>query len=673
MADTTPDTAVSNVTEPAKKKRKYSKNGCLECKRKKVKCDETKPMCWQCTHLSLECVYKTKEFQFVVSGGPNKSRVNSKVTSVSDKKRKNKEDGDLHRKNMEHHSSSDTRKLSNNERDVDFEHAATNAIGNDEDDLNALLNDALLFANDLFSKLPETDAVTANQGQQKSISSINDDIGGPVFNRWEEIEGMLGEVSKSELSYLKIFYDNVSYWLMPLAQSPDSNICNHILFQHVIRANKKHAREKSYLQSSMVSISAKYVYNVYGKEHDNIIRKHFLRKALQQLYQEFESLSQESLGFSQIDSLNLCVLLLTLDSSTFGTQEWKFHLRGAKDLLMKYNDNREMVTGSTGSTLLHRRTVTLARNWFCAIAIVACVAKGNHFFNEAEMEEMLDIGSSDSSMSDNLMKQMGFISGNNYNTFLGYSKEGILLIKEVMKCLNADTGQDDNNDSFLNVCSLLQASREYQFYPNTYGKVDTDNYSLIPSFTSDVASVVFHKLSVYSIYDSIHQTHVELLFVTYLLRSAKLPEDCSLVLNSCKRVWKMLEWMFSDCNLTIMEINMLTEQLEAGEIYNYPSLREKLKFELTSRCIIVPMQKDFRLMMFQSSVILCAEKLILLDSNTLRLTRCKILAYFMTMAENLGAESAAISIAYLIRKWYPRPTTMLSQNEVDLADALPFS
>ncbi|CDO92934.1 unnamed protein product [Kluyveromyces dobzhanskii CBS 2104] len=660
------------MVEPTKKKRKYSKNGCTECKRKKVKCDETKPVCWQCSHLSLKCVYKTREFQFIVSKVPKKQR--STVESGPDlcKMESNKKDGDWRSKEAGQEIDTTLQRLEEDESFPKIESPFTPSFGgNDEGDLNALLNDALLFANDLFSKMPESCTGAIAEERQEPESHGNEVESHSKFNRWEDIEVLLNDVSKSELSYLKIFYDKVSYWLMPLAQCPDSNVCNHILFQHLIKVNSSNSKVKSYLQSSMVSISAKYVYNVYGKEDDNVIRKHFLKKALQQLYQEFESLSYETLELSQIDSLNLCVLLLTLDSSTFGTQEWKLHLRGAKDLLMKYNRNTEMMSGTSESILLHKRTVALARNWFSAIAAVASLAKGAHFFNETEVQEMLDIGANDASTS-KLLKNMGFLTEQNFNTFIGYSPEALSLLTEVIKCLAADTCQNENNDTFLKICSLVQASREFQCYPNINGKLDANS---APPLST--VSVVFHRNSYYSVYDTLQQVHVELVFVTYLLKCIRLPESCSLIQNSYKRSWRMLEWMFSDCDLTIMEINTLIELLETGEIHNYSTLKAKLKFDLVRKSIIAPLLKDFILMMYQVSMLMSVARLAALDPSSLRLTRCKVLSYLLALADNLGAESARTSIAYLIREWYPRPSNLLPANEPDHAamedNALPFS
>lgn len=38
-----------------------SKNGCLTCKRRKVRCNELRPRCFHCTRLNLQCVWKDTE------------------------------------------------------------------------------------------------------------------------------------------------------------------------------------------------------------------------------------------------------------------------------------------------------------------------------------------------------------------------------------------------------------------------------------------------------------------------------------------------------------------------------------------------------------------------------------------------------------------------------------
>ncbi|GME77808.1 unnamed protein product [Ambrosiozyma monospora] len=52
-----PDKDPHKSPDEPPKKRKYSKAGCKECKRRKIKCDEAKPLCWHCKRLGKVCIY----------------------------------------------------------------------------------------------------------------------------------------------------------------------------------------------------------------------------------------------------------------------------------------------------------------------------------------------------------------------------------------------------------------------------------------------------------------------------------------------------------------------------------------------------------------------------------------------------------------------------------------
>ncbi|KAF6048919.1 Fungal specific transcription factor domain family protein [Candida parapsilosis] len=51
------DSTILSTTKKVIKKRKYSRGGCKECKRRKIKCDEGKPFCHNCTRLNKVCGY----------------------------------------------------------------------------------------------------------------------------------------------------------------------------------------------------------------------------------------------------------------------------------------------------------------------------------------------------------------------------------------------------------------------------------------------------------------------------------------------------------------------------------------------------------------------------------------------------------------------------------------
>ncbi|KAI4116055.1 MAG: hypothetical protein LQ345_003463 [Seirophora villosa] len=55
---------LSNSQGTAKPKQSKSRNGCITCKTKRLKCDETKPSCWQCHKRNVECGGYRKDFKW---------------------------------------------------------------------------------------------------------------------------------------------------------------------------------------------------------------------------------------------------------------------------------------------------------------------------------------------------------------------------------------------------------------------------------------------------------------------------------------------------------------------------------------------------------------------------------------------------------------------------------
>lgn len=53
-----------SATEPCRKKQTKSRDGCSTCKKRRYKCDETKPACVQCTKRGLECGGYAKNFKW---------------------------------------------------------------------------------------------------------------------------------------------------------------------------------------------------------------------------------------------------------------------------------------------------------------------------------------------------------------------------------------------------------------------------------------------------------------------------------------------------------------------------------------------------------------------------------------------------------------------------------
>lgn len=634
------------------KKRKYSKLGCTECKRRKVKCDETKPMCWQCSHLGKNCVYSSLSTRITFCEA-NFSGVGSKAKE----ERKVKKQIDKEIKAVKFTSSVTKRGAKS---DVD---SCSPGVSMATPDMNAVLYDATVLATDLSTSMADP---LLTEGLE-SWDELSDRYLAPVHgHKWDEIAKNLCTVSSLELYYLKIFYEKTSYWLMPLANSPDENVCNEILFHQLIRTNSFERVSSSYLQSAMVSISAKYQYNVTKLEEHNTIRKYFLGKTFQQLNWEFESLPEHSLIALNIESLILCILLLTLDTSSFKSKEWKVHLRGAKDLFLKY---QKMGYGDNNNDM-REKCLALSRSWFAAIETTASIIQVGALKVEDDVDEMYALGNY-TKYSD-ILRDMGLLTENGYNIFLGYSTEAISLLKETVKSARTEAFQDPYNDKFMLISTLVQASRDYTFLPNNFGLVDNS----VPIYLEfqPHGSYVRYQGGVYSIYDSVQQTHVDAVFLLFILKVLKLPQSCSVIQNSADRIWKMMAWMFKDCKLKAEEATSLMSKIETGDIKTYADF-SSLGVNLVPKCIIEPMREDFRAMMFQAASIMCGTILAKYEIADLRMIRCKIISYFQCLVESLGAESGKASLEMLFRKWSGKESGVVyeSGESYNEDDALPFS
>jgi len=76
---------VSGGAEKSKHKFSKSRNGCITCKSRRVKCDETKPACNQCARRRIECGGYRIDVRFKVAraSGMNSTRENDKRESPS--------------------------------------------------------------------------------------------------------------------------------------------------------------------------------------------------------------------------------------------------------------------------------------------------------------------------------------------------------------------------------------------------------------------------------------------------------------------------------------------------------------------------------------------------------------------------------------------------------------
>ncbi|KAF2653430.1 hypothetical protein K491DRAFT_515839 [Lophiostoma macrostomum CBS 122681] len=85
LAPKPPDGEVNHAQRGSNRRQSKSRNGCLTCKAKRMKCDETKPSCQQCVRRRVVCGGYQKDLRWKPFGKPKDEKRRDTVINTSDK------------------------------------------------------------------------------------------------------------------------------------------------------------------------------------------------------------------------------------------------------------------------------------------------------------------------------------------------------------------------------------------------------------------------------------------------------------------------------------------------------------------------------------------------------------------------------------------------------------
>lgn len=416
----------TTVTKPKIKKRKYSRKGCNECKRRKIKCDETAPACNNCTRLNKTCVYENKvetqhdplmlklpsqddnslkeanlNLKFYKPKTPKLTRKEEKI-----KKETAREPPSLQQNNFEDGPNAFT-KLDSMDSSIlpmitNVQPEAPSSIVSSIEtnhEMQTVFNEASLLVNDIHHTLEDNDAannvhdyrlfprthtspsLSSEDRAQFSIDDFVDlnDQASPLrpWNKvaeiWEFLNSQLIEecvnannLGEPHSGYLRTLTSTeLSYHMYPLASLIETN--------EVVKLLLMYLTECPHLLFSLLAISATFQFNQTGRSSHDIARQKYIGVCLRKLSDDFSEKPSSKLSQSfHVEKLLMTVLVLTTYFSATTSQlndtvlnSWKVHLRGARDLLINYSRITKSENVSLG--------LALAKSWFFALESVAAV------------------------------------------------------------------------------------------------------------------------------------------------------------------------------------------------------------------------------------------------------------------------------------------------------------
>ncbi|KAH3661749.1 hypothetical protein OGAPHI_005927 [Ogataea philodendri] len=422
--------------KPTRKRQKYSRNGCLACKKRKVKCDEALPTCGRCAKINSECIYY-RVFKF-------------QSLNVSDKKAPSPvPEPTLESSPHEESSQSVTEGLSNllEHQELLFGDIAglPDYFKNDAnpDELQLLLPDYGFPA-------PKTNNVSSSSRSHRASMEFLEEYQyllnlSKSFNELDlnRIADSL-DINYSESMHLQSFVKNVHLILFPLATSYMSS--------PFIVTFLEEAKKSNYLLNAMLASGARfltekaridqetYLSTTSGKrdrtyldslesqiELNDKYRVHYLSNCFQSLKEILENMDDTT---QKVEPALLTSLILAADLSSNKDYKWSLHLRGAKQFLSKFD----------GEQNLHSNSLILARYLFSSLEISSGMAStGGSSLDLEELATWIPIPLNHGPVPK--LSQMGMVidghtkdsySVGGFKMYMGYSDGVMEVAKEIV-------------------------------------------------------------------------------------------------------------------------------------------------------------------------------------------------------------------------------------------------
>ncbi|QLL32165.1 hypothetical protein HG536_0C03340 [Torulaspora globosa] len=535
-------------------KRKYSRNGCTECKRRRIKCDETKPTCWQCARLNRECVY--------VLNLKNKKRKNREKASGAKTSEKEAIIKQKLRTLATPKDTAEDMQLLELPNVIPAGHMdgydANLLIQNLNDIVSMKLNDSLLDNADLKNlELPNWDIPELMPSSRSSASPL------PISFLVHNVITFNTKLSSFKLGgvhddYLGVFFNDCLDSIAPFFQGQENPLRDIIL---------SFARNESYLLSATLAVGASIAYRKSNSFDDEKNYCGYLSHCLSLLGEQFQN---ESNVLNKIEPITLTVIMLAWDCINTMNSQWRSHLKGVTDLFKKINSGNSS------------KVMNVAKCWFKVMETFASISTvlGGSVTDDDDLDLIFnpfDYQYVDSLRFLNIMTPL-----NKFNLLRGHQEDFDLVIKEVIKALTSirksekyyltkeediftknldyllwspQTDPDKSTEpvSYFNTQKILvqiDQQLDYQFIDKS-GIIPPDsqshpNNSNIQDNAIDLVTLRSGETIAISWYDISHQTQVLSFLLIVLLKLLGIPKESITIQQVVKKILGFFKFLDSD-------------------------------------------------------------------------------------------------------------------------------
>lgn len=631
-------------------KRRYSRKGCVQCKKRKLKCDESKPQCANCLRAKKECSYKqiakfskSRTFTpndrvFLAFESEKKEREKFKSDTFNDRMKTkvplsgisessfqfNDVDLDLQEKSdssgmqssndafdncvkkvREKRDSSISREKDTKTKNLPSQFfdpkMKTDSVSSSLDTIfdtyqhqeDILINDVTILAHSLndTAMIDEFNDCTQKIHSSK-ISTINSRPPTQLHeDNADKISNLIAsyDVIPEHKNYLRLFFEKYSIWLFPFA-SGKNNVCYNILMSQAL--------EFPFLLDAILSMTARYENFSTSNPVDAYYQKYYFVMCCKGFTKIFEDKTKIS---KYVEPLILTTLLLVTDSVAYMGGDWRAHLKAAHNLFCKYVDIYKKRSNS----------ILLSTIWFAAFEILAVLSNpfGGTITSAEDFDIMMNAGVT--SKDNRSGVELGLILPCGYNIFLGYSAEAISMfitfVRITLRIRQSKSQRVSSDDLCLLFSKIYEAGNYHlasedclipkcnPYHPNNHTGM------LLP-----IATYGYTNQFIFSWFDISHKVHVDALHLKILVDKhfLNMPETSEIVQSLVKKIIDTCHF-FLDIDFENSEFN-LEEEIKKNErvsiwldrrlvTVHWPLLTcgllctdevDKLKIEFYFRCLI---------------------------------------------------------------------------------------
>lgn len=633
----------------AKTKRFYSKGGCRECKRRKIKCDEAKPHCWQCLRLRKECSYpavgekvlrvskrhidgqekdegiKYMKTEASTDSSPNLASSASETYTLHIPQEKRQiftqnpiPLGHIPAINVMTLNHANTHPLPPppvmphpypintypthpmppprhfvqnpsinhllNDHDSSIPYHPPNFESNpqkntlaplkagpppispaaptiddsmlqffDQHDLNVLAADLNNIVNSImfesnFDGKKDQDASSENSSVIYMPSPLTNSTlsASPKQPNVRNIPfDYINLTTPHERIYLEEFYDDFASIILPFnswdpTTSKYSNPARDIIL--AVAANE------SYLLAAIIAHGARTSYKKNKLPKDEQAYCLYLSKCLEMLGPALTNDDNKSRGHlaSNVEAVLLTVLILTAANASNALQNWRPHLKGAKDLLLKNSNHKNRSS----------KILVFCKCWFVCLEILAGIS--SQIGGTLNTDEELDLLFSSDEYEISVLKEYGIIFDNGFSIMFGYHYKCVDQFRDLIKLLNKrrsfqaqNPGQKyipENSFVYLKLLSELYYQSETEFINKkcVLSPCDFPN-NIVP--TGNLIDYIPKLEIAISWQDTSHQAYVTAAIITVLTEFFQEPYTANQVQFLTSRIVSLIEYLGRDSNI----------------------------------------------------------------------------------------------------------------------------